>query len=292
MFFLPDEYNYTNVASLTVAGCASANLHYSSLPEATNLEEVIVQNISGRLDFNVYIASSRIKMLRLSDIGRVPLIASHTFVNVASIDKFMIENVHIDEFEEDFTYLNVSLFIMRNVTIERMDRLNLSENSTTLYIKNSELRNIATSLTVTNIHFIEIFDSKFRLQRPGLVSVLGNLVVIRNSVFSNASMSLNAATTAKIHNICADGKSTLRLSSKHIDSTNNQLPNEIVYLTRDNQPAKSGSFVNKNNTVCKAGNCKCPKSIGQASCPVAYASLLVLGCLLTSLFRRPDQLVL
>ncbi|EFN79252.1 uncharacterized protein LOC105187955 isoform X2 [Harpegnathos saltator] len=282
--FLPDDYNYTNIVSVTVAGCDSVNLHYSSLTEASDLEEMIVQNISGRLDFDVYITSSRLKMLRLSDIGRIPSIVAHTFVSLANIDTLMIENTRIDEFKEDFSYVNVSSFFMRNVTVERIDQLNLSENGKTLCIMNSELRNIATSLTF-NIRTIEIIGSKFRLQRPGMVSVLGDIVIIKDSVFLNASMSLDAAA-ATVHGICADGKSALRLSSKHIDSTDNRLPNEIVYLTRNNQTVKSDMFVNKNNMVCKAGNCKCPKISGQAPCSAVYISLvLVLGCFLMSLSR-------
>ncbi|XP_014478917.1 PREDICTED: uncharacterized protein LOC106746635 [Dinoponera quadriceps] len=283
-FFLPDEYNYANIVSVTVAGCDSADLHYSSLTEATDLEEMIVQNISGSLNFEVFITSTRIRTLRLSDIGRIPLITSDTFIRLASIDTLMIENAHIDRFEEDFSDINMTHFSMRNVTVERMGRLNLSENGKTLYIMNTELRNIATSLTFSNIGTIEIVGSKFRLQRPGLVSVLGGTVVVKDSVFSNASMNLNAAV-ATIRGVCADGKSALRLSSKYIDSTDNQLPNEIVYLTRDNQPARPD--VNRNNTVCKAGNCKCPKISGQQPCSTACISLLVLGCLLTSftLFR-------
>ncbi|XP_032668804.1 uncharacterized protein LOC116842996 [Odontomachus brunneus] len=283
-FLLPDEYNYINIVSVTIAGCRSVNLHYSSLPEATGLKEITVQNISDSLNFDVYITSNKMKMIKLSDIGWIPSIMSHTFISLTSIDMLIIENTHIIDFKENFSYVNVSHFVMRNVTIEHVNQLNLPENGRTLYIMDSELWNITTSLTFTNIHIIEIINSKFRLQKSNLVSILGDNVAVKDSVFLDSSMSLNAAT-ATVHGICADGKSTLRLSSNVIDSINNRLPNEIVYLTRDNRPAMPGSFLNQNNTVCKAGNCKCLKISGQAPYFAAHVSLLIVGCLLISLFR-------
>lgn len=271
-----------NITSVSVAGCASAYLHYSSLPEATDLEEMIVQNIRGRLDFSVYITSTRLKLLRLANIGQIPVIASHTFATLTNIDTLEIENTHIDDIEEEFTYVNVSRFLVTNVTIGRVDRLNLSENATMLYIVNSEFQNITTSLNFANFQTIEIVDSKFVLQKPGLVSIQGEVVVVNNSVFWNASMNLVAAHLITVRGICADGKSTLRLSSNHIASTDNRLPNEIAYPTRDGHLAKPEFFTNRNNTVCKAGHCKCPKSNGQTTCRACVSVYVILGCLLAA----------
>ncbi|XP_072752402.1 uncharacterized protein [Anoplolepis gracilipes] len=285
-FLLPEEYNYKNVTSMSITGCVSANLHYSSLPEASNLEEMIVQNISGRLDFDVFITSNRMKLLRLSNIGRIPMIASHTFVNLKAIETFEITDALIENFEEDFSFINVSQFIVTNVTIERVDRLNVSEKGMTLSIINSELRNVATSLNFASFLFIKIIGSKFELQKPGVVSIQGNVAVVKDSVFTNVSMNLVAMDAVTINGICAVGKSTLRLESKYINSTNNRLPNEIAYLRTNNQ--KPESFTNRNNTVCKAGNCKCPKSNGQTSCQLIVPTF-ILGCSLMSLLSRSFQ---
>ncbi|KMQ89574.1 type i modular polyketide synthase [Lasius niger] len=285
-FLLPEEYNYRNVTRMSVTGCVSANLHYSSLPEAIGLEEMIVQNISGRLNFNVFITSNRMKLLRLSNIGRIPMIASHTFTNLAAIETFEITNALIENFEEDFSYINVSRFLVTNVTIERLDRLNVSEKGMTLSIVNSELRNVATSLNFANFLYIEIIGSKFELQKPGLVSIQGDVTIVKNSVFTNVSMNLVAKNAVTINGICAVGKSTLRLASKYINSTDNRLPNEIAYPRDNNQ--KPEFFTNRNNTVCKAGNCKCPKSNGQTPCQPIVPTF-ILGCSLVSLLSRGFQ---
>lgn len=268
---------------MSVTGCASAYLHYSSLPEANGLEEMIVQNISGRLDFDVFITSDKMKLLRLSNIGRIPMIASHTFVNLKAIERFEIMDAFIENFEEDFSYINVSHFIVTNVTIERVDRLNISEKGMTLTIVNSELRNVATSLNFANFLNIQIIGSKFELQKPGLVSIQGNVAVVKNSVFTNVSMNLVAKNSITINGICAIGKSTLRLAAKYINSTDNRLPNEIAYPRDNNQEPEF--FTNRNNTVCKAGNCKCLKSNGQIPCQPIVPTF-ILGCSLMSLLSR------
>ncbi|XP_050448597.1 uncharacterized protein LOC126850037 [Cataglyphis hispanica] len=285
-FLLPEEYNYRNVTSISVTGCVSANLHYSSLPEAKDLEEMIVQNISGRLDFDVFITSNRMKLLKLSNIGRIPMIARHTFVNLVAIETFQITDAIIDKFEEDFNFINVSHFIITNVTIERIDKLNVSEKGTKLSIINSELRNVATSLNFASFLFIEIIGSKFELQKPGLVSIQGDMAIVKNSVFTNVSMNLVAKKAITINGICAVGKSTLRLASRYINSTDNRLPNEIAYPRDNNQ--KPEFFTNRNNTVCKAGNCKCPKSNGQTPCHPIIPTF-ILGCSLMSLLLRGFQ---
>lgn len=205
-------------------------------------------------------------------------------MTLVTIDTLEFEDAIIENFKEDFTNINVLHFIVTNVTIERMDRLNFSEKGTMLRIVNSELRNIATSLNFANFLNIEIINSKFELQKPGLVSIQSDVTLVKHSVFSNVSMNLVAANAITIIGICADGKSTLRLSSKYINSADNRLPNEIAY-PRDNQHGKPEFFMSRNNTVCKAGNCKCPKSNGQ----VSYENdilIFIFGCLLIALLSK------
>lgn len=260
-----------------VAGCASANLHYSSLPEAIGLEEMVVRNISGTLDFDVYITSRRMKLLKLSNIGRIPLIARHLFVVLRTVDVLEIENVRVDYVQQEFSYVNISSLLVANVTIERTDLLNLSGN-TSLTIIRSELRRVATSLNLAKFRDIRIIGSRFALERPGMVYVQGERVLVEDSVFLNASMSL-VAKYIEVRGICADGRSALRLSSRYIDSTDNRLPNEIVYSTTGR--LGSPEYFVERNTVCKAGNCECTKNSGQDT---RRACVFVLGGLLVALF--------
>lgn len=224
------------------------------------------------------------KLLRLSNIGRIPRIANHTFTSLLAIDTLAIENTLIGNLDEEFANINVSHFIMMNVTIERVYWLNVSENSTTLRIVNSELRNVMETLNF-NFRDIEIIGSKFEMQKPGTMSVQGNVAIVRNNIFSNVSMNLVTTIAIEISGICADGKSTLRLSSKRINSTNNRLPNEIAYPGGDQRgEALTESLTIRNNTVCKAGNCKCSMSSGQASCRAAI--LIYIFLLIGLIIRR------
>ncbi|TGZ51942.1 uncharacterized protein [Temnothorax longispinosus] len=268
-FLLPEEYNYKNITSVSVTGCVSANLHYASFPEASNLEEMIVQNISGILNFEVFFTSNRVKLLKLSNIGRIPKITGHTFTNLRAIDTLAIEGALIENLEEEFFHINVLHFIMMNVTIERVDRLNVSEKGATLRIVNSELRNAKEILNFGNFDKIEINGSKFEMQKPGVMSIQGTVAIVENSIFSNVSMNLVTTNAIVINGICADGKSTLRLSSKYVNSTDNRLPNEIAYPGGDQPGGPERVLTIRNNTVCKAGNCKCSKSSGQAPYQVA-----------------------
>ncbi|EZA57008.1 hypothetical protein DMN91_006897 [Ooceraea biroi] len=279
--FLPENYNYTRITNVSVTGCIRANFHYNSLWKASNIEEIIIQNIEDYLDFDVSIESNNMKLLKLSNIGRIPLIASHTFTNLKTIDTFTIENALIENFEEDFNFVNVSHFILTNVVIKHINKLNFSEKSTTLRIVNSKFRNVTSFLNFANFRNVDIIDSMLELYTPGVVSIQGDTTVVRNSSFSNVSMSLVAAESITISGICADGKSTLRVLSKSINSTNNRMPNEITYRN-DNQPKV---LIKKNNIVCKAGNCDCPKSSGQAQSRTIVLTLIV-GCLLTASLSR------
>ncbi|XP_018407245.1 PREDICTED: uncharacterized protein LOC108783228 [Cyphomyrmex costatus] len=268
-FVLPEEYNYTDTLSVSITGCVSASLYYSSFPEASNIEELIVQNISGNLNFDVFFTSSHLTLLKLSNIGRIPKISSHTFTNLKAIDTLAIEDTLIETLEEEFAYINVTHFIMMNVTIERVPCLNVSEKGTKLRIVNSKLRNVTETLNFANFLNIEIIGSKFEMQKPGLMSIQGDVAIVKNNIFSNVSMNFVATTAIVINGICADGKSTLRLSSRSIDSTDNRLPNEIAYPGNDQRGEPLTEFLTiRNNTVCRAGNCKCSISNGQASCPI------------------------
>lgn len=259
-FFLPEGYNYKNIVSVTITGCTSANLDFSSFPEAENLEELIVQNISGTLNFDAYIASNRLKLLKLSNIGRIPKITNQMFTSKIHIDTILIENTLIEDLEEDFSYFSVLWFIMINVTIERVDMLNISTFGS-LHIKNSELRNIKKSLTFANFVRVEIIDSRFEMQNPGLMTIQSTDTIVQNSIFSDVSMNLVSSNAIRINDICAHGKSTLRLSSKCIESTDNRLPNEIAYRGSNEE-----CLMIRDNIVCKAGNCKCTNSNGSPPC--------------------------
>lgn len=280
-FFLPDEYDYRNIVSVSVTGCVSVILYYSSMVEASELEEMIIENISDRLDFDVYISSRRMTRLKLSNIGRIPIIAPPTFRTLSAIDALEIENVLIEDFREELSLVNVSRFIMTNVTIRRVHKLNISEKGKTLRITNSELRNVMASLNFGTFRNIDITDSRFELQSPGMVSFHADTAVVRNSVFSNISLNL-VASNVTVNGVCADGKSALRLQAENIDSSHNMLPNEINY-SRDNRSISF--FANLNNTVCKAGNCKCPKGSGQALLQ-SDVSKFILEWLLAMLLSR------
>jgi len=256
---LPD-YDYRNISSISITGCLKVNFIYASLWRANKIEEIIVQNIRDYLNFDIFIESDQVKLLRLSNIGRIPLIATHTFTNLKAIDTFAIDNVLIENFEEDFTNISVSHFILTNVTIKRINKLSFSEKGTTLRIVNSQFHNITSSPNFVNFQNVEIINSKIVLYTPGVMSIQGENTIMKNNFFSNVSMSLVATNTITISGICADGKSTLRVLSKVIHSTDNRMPNEITY-PNDNQPKY---LVQRNNTVCKAGNCDCPKNNSQS----------------------------
>ncbi|XP_031839481.1 uncharacterized protein LOC116430013 [Nomia melanderi] len=275
-FVLPDGYNYENVTSLRIASCASANLHFSSLTEADRITEIIVQNISDRLIFELFLASKRIERLRLSKIRRIPLISRDTFLSVGRIESLRIEDARIDRFEEQFTDIAIREFSMINVTVEQADGWNFSEKGGgTLRIENSEFQKIAGSLNLGYFSNVEILRSKFHLQKPGHLLLEGDLVLVEECVFSNASVNLVAASKVAINGTCADGKSSMRLSADVLESANNRLPTEIVY-TKKKRAAERFSI--RNNTVCIAGNCKCPKTSGQGTRTATIFSYLPLQC--------------
>ncbi|XP_033199171.1 uncharacterized protein LOC117161619 [Bombus vancouverensis nearcticus] len=260
-FFLPEGYNYENVTTIQIASCNIANLHFSSLTEASQITEIIVQNISERLIFELFLTSKRLKRLKLSRIGRIPLISRDTFVRLKSIETLRIEDTRINNFAERFTDIAITNFSMINVTIERIDQLGFSAKGEILHIKNSEFQNVTGSLNFAYFSTVEILHSKFQLNKPGYILIEGNIVYIEDCVFSNSSANVVAAGSIKINDICADGKSSMRLSSNNIKSVNNRLPTEIIYTKNKNE---SEHFFSRNNTVCIAGNCKCPKSSGQS----------------------------
>lgn len=248
------------MTSLRIASCTIANLHFSSLTEASQIAEIVVQNISERLIFELFLTTTRMKRLKLSKIRRIPLITHDTFVSLRSIETVRIEDTRIDDFKERFTDVFINDFTMINVTIERIDEWNFSGKGETLRLRNTELRNVKGSLNFVYFSTVEMHHSNFRLRKPGYVLIEGDVVYMENCVFSNSSANVVATDSIKINGACADGKSSMRLSSNNIVSTNNRLPTEIIYTRNRLEPAEG--LLSRNNTVCIAGNCncECPKS--------------------------------
>ncbi|XP_076751997.1 uncharacterized protein LOC143424075 [Xylocopa sonorina] len=260
-FSLPEGYNYENVTNLEIASCSFANLHFSSLTEANRITELVVENISERLIFELFLPSRTMKRLKLSKIRSIPLITRDTFLSLNNIDSVEIEDTRIDSFEERFTDVTITNFSMINVTIERIDQWNFSGKGETLRIENSQFLNVTGSLNFAYFSTVKILRSNFQLQKPGLLLIEGDVVYIEDCTFSNSSANVVAADSIRISGTCAAGKSSMRLSSNNIESLNNRLPTEIIYTT-NKQPATE-RFFNRNNTVCIAGNCNCPKTNDQ-----------------------------
>ncbi|XP_043669765.1 uncharacterized protein LOC122629925 [Vespula pensylvanica] len=279
--YLPDEYNYKNVTSLSLSSCLTASLLFSSFTEANQIEELVVKNISELLTLELFLNTVELKRFELTNIKRIPFVKHDTFLNIRNIEHFEIRNVHIDYFEEQFMAIKVNHFVMANVTISRIEGFNLSEKGVTLQISNCEFRNVSTSLNFGHFSKVEIVNSKFELQKSGHLSIESDVAIVRDNIFFNVSMNLFAANNITINSTCADGKSSLRLSSNKIESYGNRLPTAIIY-TRG-QPSNESENVSKsNNTICKAGNCKCPKSNGQnANRPITIVCFLEILLLFT-----------
>lgn len=274
-FILP-EYNYENITSLEISSCYSANLHFNSLELGYQVNEIVVRNISDRLLFDLSIMSTKMRRCELSQIRRIPVISSSTFTNQQTIEVFIIENTFIEKFEETFTDITVTNFVMSNVTIGHIEGINFSERGSRLQLTNTDFQNVTGSLNFDHFSRVHIQDSRFALQKPGKLLLDGESVFVSNSVFLNASMNFGASSDILINSTCADGKSSLRLFSDKIESLNNRLPTEIIY-TKYRRRGVAESVVNHNNTVCIAGNCKCPKRSGQSS---SYPTIVTFGILL------------
>lgn len=261
-FHLPLDFNYENLTILTVSSCVSVNLHLRSLPTAKGIRDITIQNISGTLIFNPSIKSRKMGTFHLRNIGEIPVISREIFTVISTIDSFIIENTKIINFNEQFTNINIDSFILQNVTIENMVGINFSGQGETFKIINSIIRNVGGNLNFVFFEEIEIVNSTFEFTKPGDMSIEGVSAKIIDCIFSNVSMNLVARGNIVIKNNCADGKSSLRLSSSAVNSFGNKLPTEIIYTQNR---SNSILFRNVNNTVCIAGNCKCPKSAGYNS---------------------------
>ena len=280
---LPDNYNYENVTSLFISACSSASFHFTSLTQATKLQNIAVHNISDTLIFESLLTTKNIERLELIRIRQIPLITHDSFMNVRSIGLFRIEDTAIVNFEEQFTDINVTNFVIKNVMIHRMNGLNFSERGRTLRIRNGEVRNVDNNLNFAYFSDIEIVNSKFKLRKPGYLSIEGNSALVENSIFTNITMNLVATNKIKMNGTCADGKSSLRLSSSRIESFGNKLPTEIIY-TKTRRYNDSELLLVKNNTVCIAGNCKCPKTNSQRSIQDHYSNFYIVPVIFLSRF--------
>lgn len=256
---LPENYNYENVTSLFISACSFASFHFRSFAQANNLQNIVVHNISDTLIFESLLTTRSIERLELINIRKIPLITHETFMNIRHIELFQIQDSLIENFDEQFTDIIVTNFIMKSVTIERMNGFNFSERGNFLKIRNTDVRNIKNHLNFAYFSDVEISHSRFNLRKPGLMLLEGNTAFVESSIFTNITMNLVASEKIKMNATCGDGKSSLRLSSSKIESFGNKLPTEIIY-TRNKRNNVSDFLLAKNNTVCIAGNCKCPKT--------------------------------
>ncbi|XP_043286909.1 uncharacterized protein [Venturia canescens] len=278
-FSLPETFDYSNVTSILVTGCVDASLNFSSFSGSKKISNIVVQNISGRLAFQPFAKLQKFRIFKLVRIRKILLIAPDTFPSFSNIENFHIEDTWIENFEDQFTNINVTYLKMKNVTIDRMIGMNLSERGKCLTIHDSVIKSVQTTLNFAFFSKIDIRNSGFELQKPGHLSIEGNSAIVLNSVFTNVSMNL-VASDITINGSCADGKSSLRLSANRIESSHNRLPTEIIY-TRNLVPRDNDTDfpLIVNNTVCIAGNCKCPKSNGHNSYERFHANIY-LGMLL------------
>ncbi|XP_024936818.1 uncharacterized protein LOC107263731 [Cephus cinctus] len=255
----PKDHNLRNISNIFISSCSYVNLHISDAMDPEGVRNIIIRNISRTLIFDSTVMTKNIENIEFLNIGVIHRIAGDsTFKMAQHIKRFRIEDTNIENFNAEFQNISVTQFLFRNVTIARMIGLNFSKRGELLKIINCTFRNIQSTL-----HFIfstiEIRNSKFELQKPTDVSIVGDNTVVANSVFLNVSMNLVASNKIAVNNTCADGKSSLRLSARSIESFGNRLPTEIIYPKNMGQDVP-GLLLARNNTVCIAGNCKCIKS--------------------------------
>lgn len=278
--------------SLRVSRCAGANIDLSSFAGSDKMLNIVVGNISKDLRLGRFARAMKLGIFKLVGIKKISIIRHETFPSMTRIENLHIQDARIENFEEQLTNINVTRLTMKNVTIDRMIGINLSERGESLTIHDSVIKNVETTLNFAFFSTIDIRNSVFGMKKPGHLSIEGISATISNSVFTNLSINLVASSDITISASCADGKSSLRLSANRIDSFDNKLPTEIIYtsITGRNSDTVFPSIVNNNNnnTVCIAGNCKCPKSTGHNSHRRSRANFY-LGTLLL-LFLLPAAL--
>ncbi|XP_034947441.1 uncharacterized protein [Chelonus insularis] len=255
---LSSSLNLDKLTKLLITSCTSVHLYSISLGNSNAIRDLIIHNVSDSLTFEPIVLSKKMGKFELSRIGRIPLIDHDTFISISSIESFTIEDSKIGKFDEQFTNINVDLFILKNVAINHSVGINFSNEGKILKIVNSTIRNMDGNINFAFFGSIEIINSTFDFRSPGDMTIEGFSVSIVDSVFTNVRINLIARGNALIKNNCADGKSSLRVTSIYVNSNGNKLPTEIIYTQKG---TKAISFQNKNNIVCIAGNCKCPKSI-------------------------------
>lgn len=198
----------------------------------------------------------------IKNVRKIPLISHDTFTSVASIDLVRIEDTKIEIFDEQFTNINIQNLILRNVTINQMVGINFSGKAKLLKIIDTVIRNVTGNLNFAQFASIELINSTFEFQKPREMSIQGSTAKIYNCTFYNVSVNVVTKRNIVMKNNCADGKSSLRLASESISSLGNRFPTEITYT----ESRVTGiPFRANNNTVCIAGNCKCPKSFDRNS---------------------------
>lgn len=206
--------------------------------------------------------SKNIGIIELKNIGKILNINHDIFLNILTIDLLKIENSRIINFDEQFTNLNIRNLILKNVTIDNMIGINFSGNADTLKITDTIIRNIKENINFAFFTTIELTNSTFEFNKSSDMWIQGKTSKINNCIFSNVSINIVSRQRIIMKNNCADGKSSLRLSSMSTNSCGNKLPTEIIYTEN-----KSTAYYLRiiNNTVCIAGNCKCPKSLANYS---------------------------
>ncbi|KAG8038234.1 hypothetical protein G9C98_006561 [Cotesia typhae] len=279
---LPSNINYENVSFLAITSCKFADIHFSSLPNAQIIRHILIQNISGSLKFEPFVISKKLDTFKLKNIQKIPIISHDTFTSISSIETLMIEDTRIDQFDEQFAHISIDNFILHNVSIKQMIGINFSGQGKTLKIIDTIIRNVAGDLNFAYFESIEIINSTFEFEKPGDIPIEGLNAQIINCVFLNVSVNLVVSENIKLKDNCADGKSSMRLSSKYVYSVGNRLPTEIIYTQNR---TNSILFHNNNNTVCIAGNCKCPKSAGYNSYHKFHANIYLSILLLVGVYN-------
>ncbi|KAF7988462.1 hypothetical protein HCN44_001035 [Aphidius gifuensis] len=228
-FNLPENFNYENLTFLKISSCSSANINLINQPNAKLVRDIEIQNISKRLIFEPTFMSKTIGIIELKNIGIISRISHDTFINITKIDLLKIENSRITNFDEQFTNLNIRNLILKNVTIDNMIGINFSGDADTLKIIDTIIHNIKENMNFAFFTTIEIINSTFEFKKSSDMWIQGKISKISNCIFSNVSINIVSRQRITMKNNCADGKSSLRLSSMSTNSYDNKLPTEIIY---------------------------------------------------------------
>ncbi|XP_046616558.1 uncharacterized protein LOC124303424 [Neodiprion virginianus] len=233
-------YNYCNdfdPVSVRVSSCVSVTISETGIGLENEVESLTVENVTKELQLSTIFSVQNMRLIKLLNIGNIPNITHSSFTSVNRIGQLHIENTKIEFFHETLKKINISEFILINVTIEKLHALEIFDvEGLNVTFINCRITVNGGPVQLENSKHgsIKLVNTMFEFENSGNMSLKAEYVQVLNCTFIRASVNV-IGDNIDVNDVCGDKASSVtRRYTKNPENNGTKIPIRIL-----DQPEKA-----------------------------------------------------